>query len=234
MLKTNTPISFWFVAGAAAFGFSAQADINLDFTNLTGVGNGTFTVSDVGGTPTLVDSNLNVHSDVTGSLSGLTGSFAFSIVAFGTKAAPFAPGDFTGDGANLREANGLTVSSDIGAGSIRLGQGLVFSFDLSGLTGSADIGLTDATFARNPEEWRVAFRDEGAGTPSIVFSGSGTTDTMIDTSNDRIAVYNTGVRKNNQLRSLTFDIVPESASSGLIIGFAVFGVILLRRRGKTN
>lgn len=222
------------IVGTAVFGFSAQAAINLDFTTLSGVGNGTFTVGNVGGTPTLTDSNSNV-SNLTGSLSGVTGSFTFTVAAYGTVADPFDSTDFTGGAATLAAPNGLTVSSDNRNGSVRSGQGLVFSFDLSGLTGATKIALTDATYGRNDNEWRIAFRNEGTGTPSIVYSGTGSlTSTTIDSSSDLIGVYNTNSRNNNQFRSMTIDVVPEPSSYALLAGLAALGTIMLRRRGRTN
>ncbi len=181
---------------------------------------------------------------VTGSLDGLSGSFAIEFFALGTIADTFDENDFSGGAAVgvFTTATEWAVNSDINTlANTFPGQGIVFDFDFSGVTGDvSNLALNGVRWQNTVDGSRLSFRDEGSGTSAAIYAGGGAIGSdasasftqLIDT-DDQVAFWATGTGQ-RRLKEFSFSnvVVPEP-SSLIFLNLTGLGLVLcVRRRNR--
>jgi hypothetical protein len=202
-------------SGAGAAGYNAQA--------------GTITVNITGDVVTLVDTATGQATTALNPPSrdsfpsALSGSFTIGFEALGTNTTNFDPVDFTGAVATGVYPTATTwgVNSDINPNVNTFpGQGIVFTFDFSNLTGAeGGVNLTKIRMTNDSNGSRVSFLANGGTVSTAVydsataFSGADVTQVANQAlaTGDKIAFYGPGGGQ-KRLRGLTFDFLAGGGS----------------------
>ena len=202
-------------SGSGAAGYNCQA--------------GTITVNITGDVVTLVDTATGQATTALNPPSrnsfpaGLSGSFTIGFEALGTSAGNFNSVDFTGAVATGIYPTPTTwgVNSDINANVNTFpGQGIVFTFDFSNLTGAeGGVTLTEIRMQNDNNGSRVSFLANGGTASTEVYDSANANvgaDVVQDANQalatgDKIAFYGPGGGQ-KRLRGFTFDFLAGGGS----------------------
>ena len=202
-------------SGNGASGYDAQA--------------GTITVNITGDVVTLVDTATGQATTALNPPSrdsfpaALSGSFTIGFEALGTNASNFNSVDFTGAVATGVYPTTTTwgVNSDINANVNTFpGQGIVFTFDFSNLTGAeGGVNLTEIRMTNDSNGSRVSFLASGGTASAAVYDSTtalrGADVTQVANqalaTGDKIAFYALGGGQ-KRLRGFTFDFLAGGGS----------------------
>ena len=202
-------------SGNGAAGYNAQA--------------GTITVNITGNVVTLVDTATGQATTALNPPSrdsfpaALSGSFTIGFEALGTNATNFNSVDFTGAVATGVYPTSTTwgVNSDINANvNTFAGQGIVFTFDFSNLTGAeGGVNLTAIQMQNSNNGSRISFLADGGTVSTAVYDSatalSGNDVTQVASqalaTGDKIAFHSIGGGQ-QRLKGFTFDFLAGGGS----------------------